>query len=97
MRSERTAALHSYTCTDIFKMAAFWADHICSGSQIVCACFPFATLNSLALSSFPEVSNTDRTACLNPGDDGQRLMVIAANPGWTVPILTVPFAQLPGN
>ena len=40
-----------------------------------------------ALRAFPEVSNTDQTASLNPSDDGQRLMVITVHPGVDCPIL----------
>jgi hypothetical protein len=36
-------------------------------------------------SAFPEVSNTVQTTSLIPGDDGQRLIVVAVNPGVDCP------------
>src|ERR1700722_16919176 len=55
--------------------------HICSESQDVLVCAPFATPNYRPFSSFPEVSNKNKTASLNKSDYGQRMMVIAANHG----------------
>lgn len=40
-----------------------------------------------ALRAFPEVSSIEQTAAFNPGDDGQRLIVIAVITARTVPIL----------
>lgn len=77
----RTVASRSYTHRDIFRMEAFRDGHICSGSQVVCVCVPSAMLNWRPISAFSKVSNTNQTAVLNFGDDGQRLMVIAVNRG----------------
>jgi hypothetical protein len=68
----------SNTYSDIFRMKALSDAHICSESQVVRVCVPSATPNNRPLGAFPEVSNTDHTGRLNPGDDGQILMVFAA-------------------
>jgi hypothetical protein len=79
--SHTLATRRSNTYCDVFRMQASSDAHICSESQDVLVCAPFATPNYRPFSSFPEVSNTDQTASLNPSDDGQRMMVIAANHG----------------
>ena len=79
MRGKRTAAPSSHTHSDSFRMEAASDAHICSESQDRFVCLPFATPKCPKISAFTEVSNTDQTAHLNSGDDGQRMMVIAAN------------------
>jgi hypothetical protein len=81
MRGERTAAPSSHTHSDVFRMEAASDAHICSESQDRFLRLPFATPKCRKISAFTEVSKTDQTAHLNPGDDGQRMMVIAANHG----------------
>ena len=79
--SHTLATRRSNTYSDAFRMRASSDAHICSESQDVLVYAPFATPNYRPLHAFPEVSNTDQTATLNPSDDGQRMMVIAANHG----------------
>jgi hypothetical protein len=77
--SHTSATPRSNTYSDAFRMKASSDAHICSQSQDVFVYAPSATPHFRLFSVFPEVSNTDHTACVNPGDDGQRMMVIAAN------------------
>jgi hypothetical protein len=79
--SHTLATRRSNTYGNVFRMQASSDAHICSESQDVLFYAPFLTPNYRPLHAFPEVSNTDQTASLNPSDDGQRMMVIAANHG----------------
>jgi hypothetical protein len=80
MRYERSVVTRSYTQTHVFRVEAFRDGHICSEPQDVFVCAPVRKAQSPGFHlNFPEVSNTDRTATLNPGDDGQRLIVFAAD------------------
>jgi hypothetical protein len=88
--SHTLATLRSNTYNDVFRMKASGDAHICSESQDVFVCSPFAVPKCRKISAFTEVSNTDQTICLYPGDDGQRMMVIAANLGAVLMGSTVP-------
>jgi hypothetical protein len=95
VRSKPIAATRNYTHSDIFRIAALSDGHICSESHVGCVCVPSAALNCRRVSVFTEVSDTDQTAPLKSGDDGQRLMVIAMNRGRMVSILREYRGQIP--
>ena len=74
--SHTLATRRSNTYRDVFRMKVSSDAHICSEPEDVFVSAPSATPNYRPLRAFPEVSNTDQTAGLNPGDDGQGIMVI---------------------